>query len=82
MYFVGIDIAKHHHEAAILDESGKIILKKLKFDNSHQGYDKLMNQVRKVVFAMEAAAHYWLPLYAHLRQDNQTIQSVYSQNKE
>ena len=32
MYFVGIDIAKHHHEAAILDESGKVILKKLKFD--------------------------------------------------
>ncbi|MBR1396577.1 MAG: transposase [Selenomonadaceae bacterium] len=75
MYFVGIDIAKHHHEAAILDESRKLILKKLKLDN-------LMNQVRKVVFAMEAAAHYWLPLYAHIRQDNQTIQSVYSQNKE
>ena len=43
MYFVGIDTAKHHHEAAILDESRKLILKKLKFDNSHQDYDKLMN---------------------------------------
>ena len=80
MYFVGIDIAKRHHEAAILDESGKVILKKLKFDNSHQGYDKLMNQVRKlnseVVFAMEATGHYWLPLYAHLRSDKQTIQVI------
>ena len=80
MYFVGIDIAKHHHEAAILDESGKVILKKLKFDNSHQGYDKLMNQVRKlnseVVFAMEATGHYWLPLYAHLRSDNQTVHVI------
>ena len=43
MYVVGIDTAKHHHEAAILDESRKLILKKLKFDNSHQDYDKLMN---------------------------------------
>ena len=81
MYFVGIDIAKHHHEAAILDESGKVIIKKLKFNNSNQGYNKLMNQVRKlnseeVVFAMEATGHYWLPLYAHLRSDNQTIHVI------
>jgi len=77
MYFVGIDIAKNHHEAAILDESGKVILKKLKFDNSHQGYNKLMEQIHKLnseaVFAMEATGHYWLSLYAHLRQDNQTV---------
>ena len=80
MYFVGIDIAKRHHEAAILDESGKVILKKLKFENSHQGYDKLMNQVHKlnseVVFAMEATGHYWLPLYAHLRSDKQIIHVI------
>ena len=80
MYFVGIDIAKNHHEAAILDESGKVILKKLKFDNSHQGYNKLMEQVRKLegetVFAMEATGHYWLSLYAHLRQDNQIVHVI------
>ena len=43
MYFVGIDIAKHHHEAAILDESGKVILK---FDNSRQA-DESSAQAQK-----------------------------------
>ena len=80
MYFVGVDIAKYHHEAAIIDEAGNVIVKKLKFDNSHQGYNKLMKEVRKLsceaVFAMEATGHYWLALYAHLRADKQTVHVI------
>ena len=39
-----------------------------------------MDAVRKlnkpVEFAMEATGHYWLSLYAHLRQDNQTVRVI------
>lgn len=80
MYFVGIDIAKRFHEAAVIDERGKVIVKRIKFQNSHIGYCKLMDAVRKlnqpVEFAMEATGHYWLSLYAHLRQDNQTVRVI------
>lgn len=80
MYFVGIDIAKRFHEAAVINENGKVIIKRIKFQNSHVGYCKLMDAVRKldqpVEFAMEATGHYWLSLYAHLRQDNQTVRVI------
>ena len=72
MYFVGIDIAKRFHEATIIDEQGKVVAKRIKFQNSHLGFCKLMDAVRKlkqsVEFAMEATGHYWFSLYAHLRQ--------------
>ena len=80
MYFVGIDIAKRFHEAAVIDANGKVVVKRIKFQNSHSGYCKFMDTVRKlnqpVEFAMEATGHYWFSLYAHLRQDNQTVRVI------
>lgn len=35
MYIVGIDIGKNNHEATIIDNTGTIIGKSLKFTNSH-----------------------------------------------
>ena len=55
MYFVGIDIAKRFHEAAVIDEQGKIIVKRIKFQNSHSGYCKLMEAVRKLKQPVEFA---------------------------
>lgn len=73
MYFVGIDIAKRFHEAAVIDERGKVIVKRIKFQYSHSCYCKLMDNVKKlnelVELAMEATGHYWFNLYTHLRQD-------------
>ena len=72
--------AKRFHEAAVIDEKGKVVVKRIKFQNSHSGYCKLMDAVRKlnepVEFAMEATGHYWFSLYAHLRQDNQTVRVI------
>ena len=80
MYIVGIDIAKRFHEAAIIDSSGKIIVKRIRFTNSHTGFLSLMEAVRKLdapaEFGMEATGHYWLPLYAHLRQAGQTVHVI------
>ncbi|MBR6711915.1 MAG: transposase [Selenomonadaceae bacterium] len=80
MYIVGIDITKRFHEAAIIDSSGKVIVKRIRFANSHSGFLKLMDAVRKLdasaEFGMEATGHYWLPLYAHLRQAGQTVHVI------
>ena len=80
MYIVGIDIAKRFHEAAIIDSSGKLIVKRIRFANSHAGFLKLMEAVRKLdapaEFGMEATGHYWLPLYAHLRKENQIVHVI------
>ncbi|MBR7025859.1 MAG: transposase, partial [Selenomonadaceae bacterium] len=46
MYIVGIDIAKRFHEAAIIDSSGKIIVKRIRFTNSHTGFLSLMDAVK------------------------------------
>ena len=71
MYIVGIDIAKRFHEAAIIDSSGKIFVKRIRFANSHTGFFSLMEAVRKLdapaEFGMEATGHYWLPLYLSVR---------------
>ncbi|WP_241717196.1 IS110 family transposase, partial [Sulfoacidibacillus ferrooxidans] len=37
MYFVGIDIAKRNHEACIIDSTGQIQGKTLRFTNSQAG---------------------------------------------
>ena len=80
MYIVGIDIAKRFHEATIIDKAGKVVVKRIRFANSHAGFLKLMEAVRKVSasaeFGMEATGHYWLPLYAHLRQAGQTVHVI------
>jgi len=66
MYIVGIDIAKRFHEAAVINSSGKVIVKRIRFANSHAGFLKIMDAVRKLdapaEFGMEATGHYWLPL--------------------
>ena len=48
--------------------------------NSHAGFLKLMEAVRKLdapaEFGMEATGHYWLSLYAHLRQADQNVHVI------
>ena len=46
MFIVGIDIAKHFHEASVIAQDGSLVRKALRFANSQAGYNKLMNMVR------------------------------------
>lgn len=73
MFFVGIDIAKISHEAAVIDDSGTLIVKPFKFKNSLQGFGKLVSALQTLSsvwsdfeFGMEATGHYWLNLYTKL----------------
>ncbi|MDP2992352.1 MAG: transposase, partial [Deltaproteobacteria bacterium] len=72
---VGIDIAKDKHNAFFGTAQGKTLWRRLVFDNSIEGFNKLRNQVealkvehdlKKVVFGMEPTANYHKPLGEHL----------------
>lgn len=75
MLIIGIDIAKHHHEATIIDDSGTILGKSFSFPNSVSGAELLLSSIAKnnpnnleVVFGLEATGHYWLSLYSYLTE--------------
>jgi transposase len=75
VYFVGIDISKRNHEACIIDASGQIQGKTLRFPNTQAGGQKLIQWMRCVdpdlsstQIAMEATGHYWLALHSFLRK--------------
>ena len=79
MYIFGIDIGKNHHEASIIDYSGKLIGRSCRFPNTHKGANKLMEYITKhigdsdVVFGMEATGHYWYSIYSFLNSKNYTV---------
>jgi transposase len=86
MYYLGIDIAKHNHVASLIDSSGKIVIKTIKFSNDNEGYQKLVSLVLSAVpdsdrgviaVAMEATGHYWLSLFSALVDDGFGV-SVYN----
>lgn len=73
MNFVGIDVAKHHHEASVIDNTGNMLSKSISFFNTFKGCQKLIELLNKlsiskeeVVIGMEATGHYWLSLYSYL----------------
>ncbi len=68
---VGIDIAKDRHHAFFGTATGKTLLKKFVFDNTYEGFRKLLDQTEalrvrhdlsKVVYGMEPTANYHKPL--------------------
>lgn len=72
-YFLGIDIAKTNHVASIIDNTGNVIIKAIKFTNSNEGFQKLLstiqdklNDLNNIEVSMEATGHYWLSLYSAL----------------
>jgi transposase len=73
MNFVGIDVAKHNHEASVIDNTGNLLSKSISFSNTFKGCQKLIELLNKlslskeeVVIGMEATGHYWLSLYSYL----------------
>ncbi|EKB58019.1 hypothetical protein HMPREF9707_00312, partial [Falseniella ignava CCUG 37419] len=42
MQYLGIDIGKRAHEAALLDQDGNHLGKTVRFSNSHKGAEKLL----------------------------------------
>ena len=72
---VGLDIAKDNHHAFFGTATGKTLLKRLVFESSIDGIEKLMsyaeaikveNALDKVVFGLEPTANYHKPLAEYL----------------
>ena len=70
MFYIGIDIAKRSHQAAVTDISGNIIVKPFNFKNTAAGFTQFLsvleaNSVSKdnCVIGLESTGHYWYPLY-------------------
>lgn len=70
MFYCGIDIAKHKHEASVIDSDGKALIDSISFSNTKDGcekitdiFEKLGASVSDVVIGMEATGHYWLSVY-------------------
>ena len=80
MFFVGIDIAKKTHQAAITSDDGKLIGKAFKFSNTIDGFNLFLEKLGAVStelsqfeIGMEATGHYWYPIYSFLKAKGYTI---------
>jgi transposase len=72
---VGIDVAKDNHHAFMGTATGKTLLKRLVFENSLNGFEKLLayteaiktkHTLEKIVFGLEPTANYHKPLAEYL----------------
>lgn len=73
MHYVGIDIAKRSHVAAVQDQEGEVIAPPFKFANSQSGFDEFLRVLKKAGaspdscrIGMEATGHYWICLFDFL----------------
>jgi len=79
---VGIDVAKGKHYAFFGTATGKTLLKRLIFENSKEGFERLLLEARrqkenyglkKVVFGLEPTANYHKPLGEYLIKGGQEV---------
>lgn len=67
MLYCGIDVAKHKHAVALMDEQGQKIQAVFGVENSREGMDHLAEALAvlegPVTVGLEATGHYWLSLY-------------------
>lgn len=75
MYFIGVDIGKNHHEATVLDDTGRSVGKSIRFNNDEEGFrqlwDALPGQPRQI--AMESTNNFWLNLYLFLVSNEEKV---------
>ena len=80
MTTLGIDIAKHNHNASLLDEDSRVVFNNLKFSNDEKGLDKLLTRIEaagkkpsEITVGMEATGHYWILLFQHLKEQGYDV---------
>lgn len=80
MYYIGIDVAKQLHTAAIVDSEGNKLGNVLEFENSAEGFESLTKHFNaqnvssdECIVAMESTGHYWAALYGFLANQNYPV---------
>ena len=83
MYYCGIDIAKHKHEASVINEAGISLLESISFLNTQEGCEKLLSlferlsvSVDALLIGMEATGHYWLSVYSFLLEKGYDVKVI------
>ena len=76
-YYCGIDVAKHKHAVALLDEQGGPSKPVFAVENTRGGLDQLGQELSKlggtVMVGLEATGHYWLSLYDVLTRQGYAV---------
>lgn len=73
-FFLGIDVGKFRHQAAVIDRDGASVGRSLAFENSASGFERLFRFTKAVgrpkqfLAGMESTGHYWLNLYYALKE--------------
>jgi len=77
MYYCGIDVAKHKHAIALLDEQGQPVQRAFTIENTRAGFDHLLQALAQlqgpVLIGLEATGHYWWALYEDLTRHNHPV---------
>jgi transposase len=72
MLYCGIDVAKHKHAVALLNEKAQILRPAFTITNNRAGFDQLRQVLQEIAgpltIGLEATGHYWLALYEELIQ--------------
>lgn len=61
MVYIGIDIAKFKHFASVVSSDGEVIVKPFPFENSRQGFMKLLEEIENFqdcLIGLESTGHY------------------------
>ena len=83
MFYVGIDIAKQKHSAAVINNSGEILLDRFTFDNTKNGFRSLTKTLSSVgarparcTVCLESTGHYGANLKAYLLEHHYKVYEV------
>ena len=85
MYYIGIDVAKNFHVVSVIDENEvKVISKPFKFDNSNDGFSKLLTTLdsislekKEFLIGLEATGIYGENLLEYLVTPEKAIKALY-----
>lgn len=75
MLYVGIDVAKHKHDLAVIDTEGTIFVRHLQIENNREGFTKLQMTLANlqkttgedIQIALEDTGHYCFNILRFLR---------------
>ena len=76
MVYIGIDIAKFKHFASVVSSDGEVIIKPFPFENSRQGFMKLVEEIENFqdcLIGLESTGHYAENLIQFLYERNYSI---------
>ncbi len=76
MVYIGIDIAKFKHFASVVSLDGKVIVKPFPFENSRQGFMRLIEEIENFqdcLIGLESTGHYAENLIQFLYERNYSI---------